>query len=426
MTPGVKKSPFMKITAIKGIKDILPGAVEIWQVIEKETRKRLESYGFSEIKIPILEVTELFARGIGETTDIVEKEMYTFQDRDGKKITLRPEGTASVVRAYIEHRLFDGNPLVKLYYIGPMFRHERPQAGRLRQFYQIGAETLGAQAPSVDVELLALLNDLFSSLEVSPLSLEINSVGCEICRPDYKKALQSFLRGYVTALCPNCQRRIDTNPLRILDCKEEGCRKITQNAPSIQSFLCSSCEPHFKTVLEGLSQLEISFKINPRLVRGLDYYTKTAFEFTSTALGAQNAVAAGGRYDGLVQTLGGPDSPGIGFALGMERLVSLVKKETIPFSSLTCFIAVLGEKAQKTALSIATQLRKNGIRVEMDHQNTSLKSQMRRANKLGARYVVILGEDELKRGKVTLRNMEDKKQTETEITTLPSILAKRS
>jgi histidyl-tRNA synthetase len=307
-----------------------------------------------------------------------------------------------------------------------MFRHERPQAGRLRQFYQIGAEMLGSQAPLVDVELLALLNDLFSSLEIPTLALEINTVGCETCRPNFKKALQGFLRDFITVLCLNCQRRIDTNPLRVLDCKEEGCRKITKSAPSIQSYLCPSCKPHFNTVLDGLSHLEISYQINPRLVRGLDYYTKTAFEFTSTSLGAQNAVAAGGRYDGLVQTLGGPETPGIGFALGMERLVSLVKKEKISPTSLSCFIAVLGEKAQKTALSIATQLRTNGFRVEMEHQNTSLKSQMRRANKLGARYVVILGEDELQRGKVTLRNMGNKEQNEIEIKDLSAILAKES
>jgi len=335
----------MKIRSIKGVKDILPGAVETWQYIEKESRALMGLYGFSEIKIPIFEFTELFTRSIGETTDIVEKEMYTFADRDGKKITLRPEGTASVVRAYIEHHLHIANPLLKLYYVGPMFRHERPQAGRLRQFYQIGAEILGSQAPLVDVELLAMLDSLLKGFNLPPITLEINSVGCEVCRPAYKKALLSFFKSSMGHLCPNCHRRINNNPLRILDCKTEGCREITQKAPSIHPFLCLSCEPHFKTVVEGLSLLDIAFTLNHRLVRGLDYYTKTAFEFTCASLGAQNAVAAGGRYDGLVDALGGPKTPGTGFALGMERLVSLIKTETSSSPLFLCWIAVLGKRS---------------------------------------------------------------------------------
>jgi histidyl-tRNA synthetase len=409
----------MKITAIKGVKDILPEVVGSWQFTEKEIRRLLEINGFSEIKIPLFETTELFARGIGEATDIVEKEMYTFEDRDGKKITLRPEGTASVVRAYIEHRLYEGNPLIKLYYIGPMFRHERPQAGRLRQFYQVGAEILGTQDPLVDVELLTLLHDLFAFFEIPKPALELNSVGCEVCRPPYKKALESFLSDSFDRLCANCQRRFTLNPLRILDCKQEGCQEITRKAPSIQSFLCQSCAPHFQAVLEGLSLLNIPYTINNRLVRGLDYYTKTAFEFTSESLGAQNAVAAGGRYDGLVEALGGPATPGIGFALGMERLISLLKRDLFHPPSIHCFIAVLGEKAQKTALLLATQLRRKGVRVEIDHQGGSLKSQMRRADKQGARYVMMLGDQEIKSGRVTVRDMEKKVQAEVELASLP-------
>ncbi len=412
----------MKITAIKGVKDILPGAVEFWQFTEKKIRQLLEINGFSEIKIPLFESTELFARGIGEATDIVEKEMYTFEDRDGKKITLRPEGTASVVRAYIEHCLYAGNPLVTLYYTGPMFRHERPQAGRLRQFYQVGAEVLGTQDPMVDVELLILLHDLFDLFEIPQPVLEINSVGCEVCRPRYKKALESFLKEVFDRLCKNCQRRFALNPLRILDCKEDGCQEITPKAPSIQLFLCQSCAPHFKAVLEGLSLLNISYTLNHRLVRGLDYYTKTAFEFTSNSLGAQNAVAAGGRYDGLVQALGGPPTPGIGFALGMERLISLLKRDLFDPPPLNCFIAVLGEKAQKTALTLATQLRRKGVRVEVDHTGGSLKSQLRRADKQGARYVMMLGDKEIKSGRAIVRDMEKKIQTEVELAALPTLL----
>lgn len=412
----------MKIQSIKGVKDILPGEVETWQYIEKESRALMGLYGFSEIKIPIFEFTELFTRSIGETSDIVEKEMYTFTDRDGKKITLRPEGTASVVRAYIEHHLHNGNPLLKLYYMGPMFRHERPQAGRLRQFYQIGAEIFGSQAPLVDVELLAMLDSLLKGFNLPAIILEINSVGCEACRPAYKKNLLSFFKSSLEHLCPNCHRRINTNPLRILDCKSEGCREITQKAPSIHSFLCHSCEPHFKTVVEGLSELDISFTLNPRLVRGLDYYTKTAFEFTCASLGAQNAVAAGGRYDGLVDALGGPKTPGIGFALGMERLVSLIKTEAFPNPLFLYWIVVLGDQARMPALKLATQLRHKGFLVEMGHQGGSLKSQLRQANKKGARYVIMIGDNEIEKGKVTLRDMENKKQSEIDMQTLATVL----
>ncbi|HSG06332.1 MAG TPA: histidine--tRNA ligase, partial [Nitrospiria bacterium] len=308
----------MKFQAIRGVKDILPGGVEAFQRLEATAREVFESFGFSEIRIPVFEATALFARGIGASTDIVEKEMYTFADRDGKKLTLRPEGTASVVRAYIEHRLGIQKPVTKLYYMGPMFRHERPQAGRFRQFYQVGVEAIGTDSPDLDIEILAMLVEVLSNAGVTEGRLEINSLGDAACRPPYRKALKAYLKSHLTQLCQDCQRRFETNPMRILDCKKEGCRKVTADAPSSLDHLCGDCLAHFQKVKDGLNLLKISYTVNDRMVRGLDYYTRTAFEVTAEGLGSQNAIAAGGRYDGLVKELGGPSSPGIGFAMGVE------------------------------------------------------------------------------------------------------------
>ncbi|MBI3595746.1 MAG: histidine--tRNA ligase [Nitrospirae bacterium] len=412
----------MKFQSIRGVNDILPGEIEAVQRLEEAARSVFESFGFSEIRIPIFEVTELFARGIGATTDIVEKEMYTFDDRDGKKITLRPEGTAPVVRAYIEHQLNLKAPVTKLYYLGPMFRHERPQAGRFRQFYQIGVEALGTDRPTMDVEVLAMLMAVFQNVGVTEVRLEINSLGDAACRPHYRKTLKAYFKTHLAQFCEDCQRRYETNPMRILDCKKEGCRAVAAKAPSPLDHLCAECLAHFQQVKDGLNRLKIPFVVNEHLVRGLDYYTRTAFEITTTKLGAQNAVAAGGRYDGLVEELGGPPTPGIGFAMGVERIASLMEGIETPRPDV--FFALLGEEAVRQMLPVIVRLRGHGVRVEMDYSGGGLKKQMGLADKLGARYTLMVGENELKSGKAILRDMATKAQEEILLTTLPDPLMK--
>lgn len=410
----------MKFKAIRGVKDILPGEIERVQRVENVSREVFEAFGYSEIRIPTFEATEVFARGIGATTDIVEKEMYTFEDRDGKKITLRPEGTASVVRAYIEHQLYLKRPVTKLYYLGPMFRYERPQAGRFRQFYQVGVEALGTISPLMDVEVLTVLTLTLQRLGMMDTRLEMNSLGDSVCRPSYRKALKAFLSNQLSQLCEDCQRRYETNPLRILDCKKEGCRAATAKAPSSLDHLCDECLTHFAQVKEGLRQLKIPFVVNSRLVRGLDYYTKTAFEVTASGLGAQNAIAAGGRYDGLVEDLGGPPTPGIGFAMGVERIASLMERLEPPKPHF--FFALLGEEARHQMLPTMMQLRREGILVETDYIEEGLKKQMGLADKLGARYTLIVGENELKSKKAILRDMTTKVQQDVALSNLNETL----
>lgn len=399
-----------KIQSIRGVKDILPNEMPLWHRLETTARRLLETSGYGEIKIPVFEATELFARSIGGATDIVEKEMYTFPDRDGKSLTLRPEGTASVMRAYIEHHLWAEAPLTKVYYVGPMFRHERPQAGRFRQFHQIGAEALGSASPLLDTEQLVLLDRLFHALGVTPTTLLLNSLGCPLCRPRYRDALKAFLATRLDQLCDACRRRYETNPLRILDCKREECRAATRDAPSITGYLGQECVQHFDAVKAALDEVGLAYRIEPRLVRGLDYYTKTAFEFTSEGLGAQNTIAAGGRYDGLVEALGGPSTPGVGFALGIERVVALLKQGSAFPRTPGVFIAALGEAAGRRLASLLTALRDAGIRTETDYDRGSLKSQLRKADKLGARYTVILGDDEIAQAQAVVRDMDTKAQ----------------
>lgn len=411
----------MKITSIRGFADILPGEVELWQSVEAEARRVFAAYHFSEIRLPILEKTELFSRSIGETTDIVEKEMYTFEDRDSRseegasaaRLTLRPEGTAGVVRAYVEAELYKVEPVRKLYYMGPMFRRERPQKGRMRQFHQIGAEALGRGDPLIDAEVLLLLGDFFDAVGLSEPSLELNSLGDAVCRPGYREKLLAFLRQRTDALCANCRRRMERNPLRVLDCKEAGCTAATQGAPSILDSLCAPCREHFATVQRLLRETGVPFTLNPRMVRGLDYYCRTTFEWTSSRLGAQSAVAAGGRYDGLVEDLGGPAIPGVGFALGVERLTMLLRSQArAATSGLELFVAWIGERARDWAFPLVHRLRRGGLSVEMEGEARSLKSQMRRADKLGARSVLIVGEDELAKGKAIRRDMTTQQQEE--------------
>lgn len=403
------------VKAIRGVKDILPSEVKKWEYAEKRAREIFETYGFSEIKIPIFEKTALFARGIGETTDIVEKEMYTFVDKGGEEITLRPEATASVVRAYIEHKLYTNPSVTKLYCVGPMFRYERPQAGRLRQFYQINVEAFGSDNSSLDAEVISMLDKYLEGLMIKDRTLLINSLGCKGCRPKFKKALTSFLKEKIDLLCNNCKNRFKRNPLRILDCKEKECKEALTHAPVIREFICKDCEEHFEKVLNLLSDLRIDYKREDHLVRGLDYYTRTAFEITAGGLGAQNSVAGGGRYDNLVEEIGGPPTPAIGFAIGVERLVSILKVKNGLGAEPKVFIASLGEKADREAFRILDRLRSKGISSERDYESKSLKSQMRKADKYNAKYVIILGDDEISRGRLILKNMKDGKQEEIDI-----------
>lgn len=398
----------MSIQAIKGVKDVLPADITAWHHLESTARKLFEDYGFSEIRVPIFEYTELFARSIGASTDIVEKEMYTFEDRDGRKITLRPEGTAGVVRAFVEHKLYADSQLTKLYYMGPMFRHERPQKGRYRQFYQIGVEALGMDHPHVDVEILVMLHAMFTKLGIAKLNLQINSLGDNACRGIYRDALKQYLKTKLPTLCTDCQRRYETNPLRVLDCKVDADK--FGDSPVMLNFLCDPCRDHFQTVEEGLRRIGVPFEVNPRLVRGLDYYTRTTFELVMGHMGAQNTVAAGGRYDGLVQEIGGPATAGIGFALGVERVVSLMDTTSLQPPRPQLFISALGDEAVAFVLSLIHNLRSSGIRVETDYTGASLKSQMKKADKSGAGHTLIIGEQELRSQTAVLRNMQTKEQ----------------
>jgi len=403
----------LEFATIKGFKDILPGEVETWQRLELSVRRLFEFFGFFEIKTPLLERTELFSRGIGQDTDIVSKEMYCLEDSRGRSMTLRPEATASVVRAYIQHRLYQKNPVQKLFSIGPMFRHERPQKGRFRQFHQVNAELFGDPGPRSDADVIIMAMYLFESIGLNNISLNLNSLGCPKCRPRFRDELKNYLIERTENLCSDCRRRSQTNPLRVFDCKVEGCKDVISNAPSILDFLCEECRGHFTSLQAYLKNSEIPFVLNHKLVRGLDYYTRTTFEIQTQHLGAQNAVAGGGRYDGLVKLLGGPDHCAIGFAVGVERVIALLeKKGTLASKAPDLFIAVLGELAEKTAFKWAVSLRKSGLWVEMDYGSKGLKSQMKKADRLGAKKVLILGEDELASQKAILRNMETKVQEE--------------
>jgi len=399
------------IQLIRGFKDILPGEVELWQAIEKVARDLLEDFGFKEIRIPIMERTELFARSIGEDTDIVEKEMYTFPDRKGDLITLRPEATASIVRAYIQHRLYASDPVQKFYTIGPMFRRERPQKGRYRQFYQINAEIFGVPSGLADVQLIFLLVTLFSRLQVPDVNAHINSLGCPKCRPKFKAALSEFLAAVSDELCADCRRRKDRNPLRVLDCKVPACREAMAEAPSILDHLCSECKKDFAEVKSMLKKLGVPFVVDKNLVRGLDYYARTTFEIQTESLGAQNAVAGGGRYDGLVGELGGPDIPATGFAIGFDRLTELTGLAAGQFyRKPDIFVAALGDKSRLLAFEWICAFGDEGMRAEMDFAGKSLKSQMKQADRLEAGHVLIVGDDELGKGEAILRNMETKEQ----------------
>ncbi len=393
---------------LKGMKDIMPPDISIWQRVEAVAREIFGSYGFREIRPPVLESTAIFTRGIGENTDIVEKEMYTFDDKGGRSVSLRPEGTASVVRCYVENHLHTLPSPQKYYYSGPMFRYERPQSGRFRQFFQVGVEAFGSARPEMDAEVLSMLRHFLTRLGLPSLNFQVNSIGCENCRPAYKETLRNFFAGKLEGLCPDCNRRYEANPLRILDCKVERCIELRKGAPKVTDHLCGDCRTHFDRLLTLLGMLGIPHTVNPDMVRGLDYYTRTTFEVTSENLGAQNAVAAGGRYDRLVGEFGGPATPAVGFAVGMERLVELLKssadhEEPVPL----LFVVNMGERACGEGMMIADRLREKGKWVEMGDSSSSLKSQLRRADRLSAKYVFIIGDEELQAGAIKWKRLGD-------------------
>ncbi|SLM47174.1 Histidine--tRNA ligase [Nitrospira japonica] len=415
------------IKGIRGVKDILPEETPRWRFIEETARRWAERCGFHEIRLPIFEATALFARSIGATTDIVEKEMYTFPDRDGTLLTLRPEGTAGTVRSFVEHNR-GADPLPqKYYYLGPMFRHERPQAGRLRQFHQFGVEYFGTQDARADVEVMSLLWRFLSDLTLPDLTLEVNSLGTAADRAAYLPVLVAFLKGRTDRLCANCLRRIDTNPLRVLDCKVPECRAATDDAPRLTDHLSPEARTHFAEVLAGLTSLDIPYHLNARLVRGLDYYCLTAFEVTSSHLGAQNAVGAGGRYDGLVETLGGPHTPAIGFAAGLERISLMLPDTTQPVTVPSVYVASFGTDGAPAGIRVLDALRRAGLVAQTDYRSTTLKAHLRQADRARSRWAVLLGDDEVRRGSVIVRHMGTKAQAEVPFSEIPRhILAQLS
>ena len=401
--------------SIKGTQDTLPSESHKVRFVEQTALETAGNCGFREIRIPVFEHTELFQRGVGDTTDVVQKEMYTFLDKGGRSITLRPEGTAGVVRSFLENGLYNEPMPQKLCYLVSCYRYEKPQAGRLREFHQFGLECLGTASPAADAEVIGIANDIFSFLGVRGLKLEINSIGCPACRKEYHKALREYFESRKDDLCHTCLDRLERNPMRILDCKSPVCSEIARDAPKALDYLCDECRTHFDSVQKYLKAMDIPFTVEPSIVRGLDYYTKTVFEFVSTEIGAQGTVCGGGRYDGLVEEIGGAHTPALGFAMGIERLLLLMEKQGLPFperEKCSLYIATMGEKASFKAASIASSLRREGLEVQFDVVSRSVKAQMKYANKLGAAFTVVIGDSELDSGIVKLKNMESGEETE--------------
>ena len=409
--------------SIKGTQDILPSESHKVRFVEQTALEIAGNSGFREIRVPVFEHTELFQRGVGDTTDVVQKEMYTFLDKGERSITLRPEGTAGVVRAYLERGLSNEPMPQKLCYLVSCYRYEKPQAGRLREFHQFGLECLGTSSPASDAEVIGVANEIFDFLGVRGLKLEINSIGCPECRKEYHKALHDYFEARKDELCHTCQERLDRNPMRILDCKSPVCSEIASGAPKVLDFLCDDCKTHFEAVQEYLKAMGIKFSVNPTIVRGLDYYTRTVFEFVSTEIGAQGTVCGGGRYDGLVEEIGGSHTPALGFGMGIERLMLLMEKQKLPFperEKCDLYIATMGEKANLEAAKIATELRHEGFEVQFDVVGRSVKAQMKFANKLGATFTVVIGDSELESGSVKLKSMETGEETEVELSDFQS------
>lgn len=402
------------VKSLRGTQDILPSSVDVWRYIENISREKFYLYGYKEIRTPIIEESALFVRSIGEDTDIVKKQMYSFKEQGGGNICLRPEETASVVRAYLEHHLDKSEGFAKLFYIGPMFRSERPQAGRLRQFHQVGVEAIGSYSPYIDAEVIILLDDLLDSYNLSGYTFKINSLGCKNDKDKIKSELRKSLKYHLNVLCKDCQRRYKTNILRILDCKNPSCQRIVKSVSSLQNLLCVNCTADFQKLKYILDKSNLKYEVSPLLVRGLDYYTKLVFEITTKHLGAQDAVAAGGRYDYLVSEFGGPETGACGFAIGVERVIEALSKpspsKTADKKRESIFIATLGERAYDEGFKILRRLRKAHLSSDIDYQQKSLKAQMRYADKLGAKFVVILGEDELKENAAVIRDMRDSSQ----------------
>lgn len=414
-----------KITAQKGTKDILPAESYRWLHVEDVLRKTVGAYGYKEIRLPTFEATELFARGVGDTTDVVGKEMYTFLDKGGRSITLRPEGTSNTVRALLEHGLLGDAMPLKAYYIQSCFRYEKPQSGRLREFHQLGIEMVGAAGADADVQTIAVGDAVLKNVGIRSVRLEINSIGCPHCRPAYHEALKSYFRTHLDALCDTCKDRLDRNPLRILDCKCPTCAEVAKDAPLMREFLCEECKDHFADVKKGLDNLGIQWVENPTIVRGLDYYTKTVFEFVHTGAGAQGTVCGGGRYDGLIEELGGKPTPAVGFGLGIERLLMVMEAEgaKIPADAVPkIYFCDMGGETRMLAQSLAARLRAKGIWAEHDLMGRGLKAQMKYANKLGAEYTAVIGETELAEGKGKLKRMSDGIETEVAYAELESAL----
>lgn len=411
----------MLTKAPRGTKDILPQEAYKWHYIEEQARKICREFGFNEIRTPIFEHTELFLRGVGETTDIVQKEMYTFEDRGGRSITLKAEGTAPAVRAFIENGMASDAQPTKIYYISPIFRYEKPQAGRLRQHHQFGVEIYGAEDYSADAEVISLAMTLLKRVGISNLKANINSIGCPECRKEYNNALKEYFRANLENLCGTCQERFEKNPLRILDCKNPGCGEIGKGAPRVLDYLCGDCRDHFDGLQSELKTLGIPYTVDPNIVRGLDYYTRTVFEIISENIGAQSTVCGGGRYNNLIRECGGPDMPAVGFGLGLERLLltmeangSEIKKPEGP----ALFIAALGDAAKLESSRLVLGLREEGLSCERDLMSRSLKGQMKYANKIGARFTMVLGDDEISKGKAKLKDMETGDESEIDLTNL--------
>ena len=404
--------------SIKGTQDTLPSESYTIQFVEQSVLEIAKNYGYKEIRVPVFEHTELFQRGVGDTTDVVQKEMYTFEDKGGRSITLRPEGTAGVVRSYIEHGLFNEAQPQKVCYLISCYRYEKPQAGRLREFHQFGCECFGTASPAADAELISLVNDIFAFLDVKNLKIQINSIGCPECRKNYHKALQEYFESKKDDLCATCLGRLERNPMRILDCKSPVCSDIAKYAPKVTDYLCDECDDHFKKTQQYLDAMNIPYEVNPSIVRGLDYYTKTVFEFVSTEIGAQGTVCGGGRYDGLVEEIGGNHTPALGFAMGMERLLMLMQAQGIEFppeAKCDLYIASMGENATLKASQIAADVRGNGMHAQFDIVGRSVKAQMKYANKIGAAYTVVLGDSEIEAGVAKVKNMADGSETEMNI-----------
>lgn len=411
----------------KGTKDMLPEEAYKWHYVENTAREVASLYGFKEIRTPIFEHTELFLRGVGETTDIVTKEMYTFEDKGNRSITLKPEGTAGVVRSYIENALDQVVLPMKAYYISPIFRYERPQNGRLREHHQFGVEMFGAEGPEADGEIISIANTLLKKVGLTQIRLYINSIGCPECRKNYNKALMEYIGSNLDKMCNQCKERFNKNPLRILDCKEEGCKAITANAPKVTDYLCEDCKAHFEGVKKNLDARGIEYEVNPQIVRGLDYYTRTVFEFVSTDIGAQGTVCGGGRYNGLVSQLGGKDTPAVGFGCGLERLI-LVLENTNSLNAeketSKIYIAPMRDNAKAKAIQIVDNLRSCGIKAETDLMNRSVKAQMKYANKIGVEYVVVLGDSELESGVVEIKDMANSSSDQIKIDEIIAYLNK--